>query len=158
MTRSAVQKNRNSTLFCFWITNVFPFDWFYRAFLVILLKYSPFDYEYYLNVLPVSMATEQQFYEQFTVMYYLFPWLQSSSSMNNSRWKRRASCMTPSVTRRTRPTRHCPKLWVFFFFLLFLNATVVQGIPNHWEFRVSPRNLLKKFKQSMHFVNLNFVL
>jgi len=36
--------------------------------------------------------------------------------------------------------------------------TVIQGIPNHWEFRVSPRNLLKKLKQSMHFVNLNFVL
>jgi len=37
-------------------------------------------------------------------------------------------------------------------------STVIQGIPNHWEFRVSPRNLLKKNKQSMHFVNLNFVL
>jgi len=44
------------------------------------------------------------------------------------------------------------------FALLYSEITVIQGIPNHWEFRVSPRNLLKKIKQSMHFVNLNFVL
>ena len=43
-------------------------------------------------------------------------------------------------------------------FRIDYTGTVIQGIPNHWEFRVSPRNLLKKFKQSMHFVNLNFVL
>ena len=33
-----------------------------------------------------------------------------------------------------------------------------RGIPNHWEFRVSRRNLLIKIKQSMNFINLTCVL
>jgi len=30
-------------------------------------------------------------------------------------------------------------------FINLLTSTVIQGIPNHWEFRVSGRNLLKKY-------------
>jgi len=41
---------------------------------------------------------------------------------------------------------------------IMATLTVIQGIPNHWEFRVSRRNLLKKIKQSMHFVNLTCVI
>jgi len=28
-------------------------------------------------------------------------------------------------------------------------CTVIQGIPNHWEFRVSRRNLLKKILNNL---------
>jgi len=33
-----------------------------------------------------------------------------------------------------------------FKLLMLYWSTVIQGIPNHWEFRVSGRNLLKIIK------------